>query len=309
MTILVVCVAIYFFKKRSASKIQYELNTIELQTNVLASSHEALVDLDTENPYLNDPDIQHKKSSEENGYDYVSDYARLVLAQPSIRPHLKLGKQIGEGQFGVVVLGSFQALYMPSNCRDLLPKGHSSTTIVKCAIKQLKSDANEKSIRDFRSEAAMISNFSHPNVVRVIAVLTEEIPNMLVLEFIPYGDLRGVLKKSQKNGLLWNMGEQLYVCLQIAKGMEYLHSVRFIHRDLAARNCLVGEELSVKISDFGLSRELAVERDYYRVQTKGKLPAKVTYYFFVYVFVFVLIEIVNLTFYKNWFIFSSVDGT
>lgn len=47
--------------------------------------------------------------------------------------------------------------------------------------------------------------------------------------------------------------------------MEYLASQKFVHRDLACRNCLVGENFIVKISDFGMSRDVH-ERDYYKVQ-------------------------------------------
>lgn len=37
--------------------------------------------------------------------------------------------------------------------------------------------------------------------------------------------------------------------------MRYLESKNCIHRDLAARNCLIGHKNTVKISDFGMSRE------------------------------------------------------
>ena len=55
--------------------------------------------------------------------------------------------------------------------------------------------------------------------------------------------------------------------------MEYLASHHYVHRDLAARNCLVGDNLTVKISDFGLSRDIC-SSDYYRVQSKSLLPVR-----------------------------------
>ena len=55
--------------------------------------------------------------------------------------------------------------------------------------------------------------------------------------------------------------------------MEYLASHFYIHKDLAARNILVGEQLHVKISDLGLSREIYCS-DYYRIQPKALLPIR-----------------------------------
>ena len=46
--------------------------------------------------------------------------------------------------------------------------------------------------------------------------------------------------------------------------MSYLASKHFVHSDLASRNCLVGEALTVKIADFGMSRDVYVS-DYYKV--------------------------------------------
>ena len=58
--------------------------------------------------------------------------------------------------------------------------------------------------------------------------------------------------------------QMLHIAQQIAAGMVYLASQHFVHRDLATRNCLVGENLLVKIGDFGMSRDV-YSTDYYRV--------------------------------------------
>jgi insulin receptor len=60
---------------------------------------------------------------------------------------------------------------------------------------------------------------------------------------------------------------------EIADGMAYLSAKKFVHRDLAGRNCMVASDLTVKIGDFGMTRDI-YETDYYRKGNKGLLPVR-----------------------------------
>ena len=56
--------------------------------------------------------------------------------------------------------------------------------------------------------------------------------------------------------------------------MKYLSDQKIIHRDLAARNVLISKDLKAKISDFGLSRILDPEKDYYRSDGEKEIPVR-----------------------------------
>ncbi|MCL4149137.1 UNVERIFIED_CONTAM: hypothetical protein GTU68_037791, partial [Idotea baltica] len=130
-----------------------------------------------------------------------------------------------------------------------------------------------------------MTDLRHPNIVCLLGVVIKEEPMCMIFEHMSQGDLheflishspRSDVSACSDDGMSQVVLEQqdmLVIATQIAAGMEYLASHHYVHRDLASRNCLVGDNLTVKISDFGLSRDI-YSSDYYRVQSKSLLPVR-----------------------------------
>lgn len=88
----------------------------------------------------------------------------------------------------------------------------------------------------------------------------------MCMELMEKGDLRDYLRKCRDDAHEYPKPTKHQVDVmssQIADGMAYLAAKKFVHRDLAARNCMVHHDLTVKIGDFGMTRDV-YETDYYR---------------------------------------------
>lgn len=175
--------------------------------------------------------------------------------------HVRFVEELGEGAFGKVYKGE-------------LTQANGERIYV--AVKALKENASAKTQADFRREIDLISDLKHDNIVCILGVVLKEEPLCMLFEYMAQGDLHEYLishapSENCKGSL--SQTQFLHISLQICDGMEYLASHHYVHRDLAARNCLVGDNLTVKISDFGLSRDI-YSSDYYRVQSKSLLPVR-----------------------------------
>ncbi|KPP58391.1 ephrin type-B receptor 4-like, partial [Scleropages formosus] len=143
------------------------------------------------------------------------------------------------------------------------------------AIKTLKGGYTEKQRRDFLSEASIMGQFQHPNIIHLEGVITASCPVMILTEYMENGALDSFLRLN--DGQFTPI--QLVGMLRgIASGMKYLSEMSYVHRDLAARNILVNSNLVCKVSDFGLSRFLQENSSdpTYTSSLGGKIPIRWT---------------------------------
>ncbi|XP_037829968.1 ephrin type-B receptor 3 isoform X2 [Kryptolebias marmoratus] len=143
------------------------------------------------------------------------------------------------------------------------------------AIKTLKVGYTDRQRRDFLSEASIMGQFDHPNIIRLEGVVTKSRPVMIVTEFMENGALDSFLRLNDGQ---FTVIQLVGMLRGIAAGMKYLSDMNYVHRDLAARNILVNSNLVCKVSDFGLSRFLEDDSTdpTYTSSLGGKIPIRWT---------------------------------
>ncbi|XP_075218396.1 LIM domain kinase 1 [Lycorma delicatula] len=110
---------------------------------------------------------------------------------------------------------------------------------------------DEEAQKNFLKEVAVLRSLHHHNVLRFIGVLYKDKKLHLVTEFISGGTLKDLIHDLTEP-LPWE--QRVNFAKDIASGMTYLHSMNIIHRDLNSHNCLVREDKTVVVADFGLAR-------------------------------------------------------
>ncbi|KAL5109940.1 hypothetical protein TcWFU_002385 [Taenia crassiceps] len=149
------------------------------------------------------------------------------------------------------------------------------------AVKILSPGSTYEDVREFLGEASHMKQFNCNHIVRLLGIVSKQVlvrrQPIVVMELMQHGDLATYLRHrmAQEDYSQGSVSPEYAIkwAAEVADGMAYLEYKGFVHRDLAARNCLVGVGLTVKIGDFGLTRDVSGHL-YYRKEGRARLPVR-----------------------------------
>jgi hypothetical protein len=155
-------------------------------------------------------------------------------------------------------LGSFRLeSVLGSGAMGVVYGGTNEKTGKPAAIKVVSGEIAQrgKVSERFNREADILKQFRHPNIVRFLAVGRYQGTSYIAMEFITGGTLEQVIQ--ERGHLPWL--EVVKMGIQICDALHYAHERGVIHRDLKPSNLMVTEAGVIKLTDFGIAKDLDAE--------------------------------------------------
>ena len=150
---------------------------------------------------------------------------------------------------------------------------------MEVVLKQLLPEftKQEEFIDLFLREAKLSATLDHANIVHTIDLVTAGGEYFIVMEYLPGGDLRTLLKRAKRRGKRFSPAAAIYICREVLSALAYAHvkrdfdgqPLKLIHRDVSPSNVLVSYAGEVKLTDFGIAKAATHNSLFYKV--KGKI--------------------------------------
>ncbi|CAL5001897.1 unnamed protein product [Urochloa decumbens] len=183
-----------------------------------------------------------KEYFQKNGGPTLEKVTKIKLfKKEELMPILRSNNRIGEGGFGEVYKGLL---------------GDEQVAV--------KKPKNVNLADQFTNEVIIQSRVMHKNIVKLVGCCLEVDIPILVYEYVPKGSLDDILHDSREP---LDLDQRLDIAAQSARGLAYLHSdtiTTILHGDIKPANILLNDDLVPKISDFGISRMITVDKKYTR---------------------------------------------
>ncbi|KAJ8759953.1 hypothetical protein K2173_010809 [Erythroxylum novogranatense] len=165
-------------------------------------------------------------------------YSELELATGGFQ------EKLGSGAFGTVYKGT-------------LPCDYDGERLI--AVKQLEKLVKSDGDQEFITEVSAIAGTNHRNLVKLLGFCNEGQHRLLVYQYMSNGSLANFLFRDSNP----NWYKRIQIAFGIARGLQYLHeecTTQIMHCDIKPQNILLDENLTAKISDFGVSKLLKADQ-------------------------------------------------
>lgn len=149
----------------------------------------------------------------------------------------KVIKRLGTGGMGRVYLARHRKL--------------QNLVAIKVLPPDLASDGDY--VKLFVKEGRALAKLQHPNIVEVYDIDEEQGAHFLVMEYVDGVSLRDLVDHS---GTV-SPKAAIRIAMEVCRALEHAHGLGFIHRDIKPGNILLGRHGEIKLTDFGLVREVS----------------------------------------------------
>ena len=125
------------------------------------------------------------------------------------------------------------------------------------AIKLMRSELGDDPtvLRRFEAEARRAASISHPNLVAVYDVGTEDGAPYIVMELVEGGDLSAAIARERP----MDPRRAAHIGADVADGLAAAHAAGVIHRDVKPGNILLDPDGRARVADFGIERAIGDE--------------------------------------------------